>query len=373
MRRCQQNLPRGGCHRLSRRQQSVLCRALAFDPADLSTPPPSVPLSGYEIFVEVRSRRRDNAVVFACEGRFTDDDADLPLACDNSVLGPPDFSSTLRLGDRVISTDNFRLTYHEGGAHLVLGLHLVLDVMLVRCTDGAVCNFVHDDLAFFSSGDHFDYCDDHTTHLTTTVLGIVLSPAASHRDLELLHGRIALDLKFDTSWTQARITPRVHLNGTMEDHDSFLSAEGAAHALEIAELSWVASPGDNYAERLRLARLRNPPVAVSVGPEGPYSTDSGHTSAEGAVDAVPAKIWPTRPPPCALDGYYAMVRVRDHRYTGDQACFYSSGALTEDLVASDYNEKEGFGRGQIFHNVLGLPYAEVRRLPLDSRPWILAR
>ena len=137
--------------------RAYFARALAFGPVDLSTPPPSVPLSGYEIFVEVRSRRRDNAVVFACKGRFTDDDADLPLPCDNSVLGPPDFPSTLRFGDRVISTDNVH--------HLdVLGLHLVLDVVLVRCTDGAVCNFEHDDLAFFSPAWPGD-CD-HTTHMS---------------------------------------------------------------------------------------------------------------------------------------------------------------------------------------------------------------
>ena len=81
-----------------------IARALASPgPREISTPPP-VPLIAYKVIVEVRSPRRGNAVVFAGEGRFTDDDADLPL----TVVTSLEPSSSLLLLHSTLDFDGLR-------------------------------------------------------------------------------------------------------------------------------------------------------------------------------------------------------------------------------------------------------------------------
>ena len=363
-----------------------IARALtSTGPQEMSTPPP-VPLSAYTITVKVHSPQRDNAEVFAGEGRFPDDDDDLPLTVLNSLEPSSsllhstlDFDSLYLPGDiiegynqllRVMSADGgdefladtgltpseFLLDANSGwysqcnkrykcGSHVFNDSSLTVDITLVRCVDGAVCNFTHGARAFSPNPWACNPKGLMFLHdLKTMAHGIVISQWAPHQDLDT-HDQIGMRLEFFVEETRqlrlmrVRISPCVYAMHWGESWNIGIppavdiDAQGAARVLHAADLPWVVSANADHAERLRIAR-DSPPAAVT-----------GYD--------VPAKVWPSRPPPSSLNDYCAMIRVRDHHWYEDQVCFSSCAVLSVDLAI--HGDGDG---GQIFNNALGLPYAE---------------
>jgi hypothetical protein len=348
-----------------------IARALASPgPQEISAPPPGT----YKIIAEVQSPRRGNVEVFKGEVCFTDADADLPLTVVTSLEPSSallhstlDFDGFHFPGDIIEDYEDEHLAdadlagsrYGCSSAgrliinpsfykrHVFNDSYLTVDITLVRLVDGAVCNFAQGARAFSP--------DPSSWHgrmgvgdLETIAHGPVISPWAPHRNLDT-HEQIGMRLKFSVGetreelrLTQVEISPCVyamHLVHREEPYDHpycDLDAQGTACALHAADLPWVVSDSANHAERLRIAR-DSPPAAVTG-------------------DDAPAKVWPSRPPSSSLNGYYAMLRVRDHHFSEDQVCFSSCAVLTDDLAATENSRYDG--RGQIFDNALVLPYAE---------------
>jgi hypothetical protein len=373
-----------------------LVRALASSQTDApEARPPPVPFDAYRVIVEVRSPRRDGVVVFACNGRFKIEDAKLVLLrCKNTVtslaalLDPAsDFEAFHFPGDPIEDPDDAYLArsdseaeaddrhrWSEAGSdydsmdsgydtmdsgydsegnrirklgfykrHAFEGVHLTVDITLVRCTDGAVCNFVHGALAFHADLDLLNGPMS-LGDLKTMAHGVVISPWTPPRG-DRMDDQIALNLAFSVGKTnetnelrllRVNITPCVYRR-EWDDSMVALSAQEAAHAFAIADLPWEVSADADYAERLRRARAHSASPAAVTG------------------DAMPAKIWSTLPPPHLLDDYCAMIRVRDRYWNEDKLCFSSYGVLTDDLVT---NEDGGAGNGQIFYNAIHSPDAE---------------
>ena len=356
-----------------------IAKALAA-PSQAEPQMPAFPLDAYEVHVELRSPRRGNAPVFACNGRFTADDADLPLQCDNTLTSPldpavdfdgfhfrgepsnghhdqdSDLEADLDQDEDWNSADSDYCSDCGGGSrykYTVFGdAPFEVDITLVRLSDGAVCNFVHNARAFHQPPSDFDTSSRmHVRDLVTSAHGIVISPWTPHDSDPMLHDKLGMELKFSVRWkkthskkpsfTGVLISPCVYVNNFLDGDNNTryrLDANGAAHAFGIADLQWTGPAGADHAELLQRARTVSPAAVTG--------------------DDVPAKIWPQTRPPSSLDDYCAMIQVRDHeRAAENQMCFSSSGILTEDLTG--FHHDSG---GQIFDNTVRLPDA-------DSTAW----